>query len=429
MKCATASLAVAHFQGDLMPRTIAQNRGKIRPDQVIFPIDETAIENGMPADLKGGCYVCALETDCTEINALLFSIRSGEFAKNRIIAPPPWMTGRNKLPGPSTLRKRASWALRAKRWLNANGLGIAEFEEIHVKKFGDDLMAEGLTPGAAGNIQMSLLYMRQVQVWSGSAPPLLLSTSILRGVPKAHPRYGKSFLTNIKQPEYVPPAYIERRHRSHIVENEVDMAEQIAMDLLVGSGLRRGDTEGVRVDAVPRLKAAHPSMPNFFRVIGKGNKARRAEISLENIRRIEHYKIAIRPKRIETFKRLNPGDEEPTALLLNRRNGRPMQGQTVYRTFKRGARVCGIPEARPQWARHAYVADYIANALADEMDWCEQNGVPYIEKLALESIKFELTQRVGHESFITTEGYARNVRVAVREIRLERKAARERGNQ
>lgn len=412
-----------------MVGTIAQKREKIRPDQVIFPIDEQAIANGMPADLKGGWYVCELGTDCTPINALLFAIKRGEFAKQRIVSPPPWLSGRNKMPGPSSLRKRGSWTLRAKRWLDANGLGIAEFEEIHVKKLGDDLMAEGLTPGAAGNIQMSLLYMRQVQVWNGSAPPLVLSISILRGVPKTHPQYGKSFLTNIKQPEYVPPAYIERSHRSHIVEIEQDAAKQIALHFVVGSGLRRGDTEGVRVDAVPRLRAAHPSMPNFFRVIGKGNKARRAELSLEVIRKIEHYKIAIRPKRVETYKRLNNTDEEPAALLLNPRNGRPMQGQTIYRTFKRGAKVCGIPEARPQWARHAYVADYIASALADEMDWCEENGVPYIEKLALEAIKFELAQRVGHESFITTEGYARNVRVAVREIRLERKAARERGNQ
>jgi site-specific recombinase XerD len=401
-----------------------------RPPQV-FVVDAAAIAAGMPAERKNSVYLFSPDRDFTLENEYLLALANGKFADFRRDEPVEWMgNGRVRKHRIRSLKTTAGAVLTARQWLDEKGISFLEVTEAEVEDVGADLEAAGLDGGTIGQRQSAMLHCAQWAVWQKLRPPLKIHSVAMRISWQQDGNAARSFnapkiiVMKKRAPqlvEYLTPAMAAR-----VVSKVPDRAYRIAIRLMFGSGLRPFEPGMIDDAAMPRSPSA-TATPTKFAVIGKGLKKRFPEVDDGLLRDINDYRLHDRPDRVKKYERRH--GRAPDQLLLNAKNGNLINYWGVYHAFKKACEVAGI-EAKPQWARHSFACNRLADFATSQLLLAQETGATIahgsLDQL-LEAARVELMVLMGHASFSTSAVYLARVRAAVtdaitrkRHLRLER---------
>ena len=230
--------------------------------------------------------------------------------------------------------------------------------------------------------------------------------------PGAKARYSRS--TSSKRPKRKAVRYIGARQGRIICEEIRDPACRIALKLCFRSGLRPGEPGLVQDALMPDGTNFDPEVSGNFAVTGKGDKERFPEVDADIVAEIDHYRAFVKPERVANYLRLNSTSEPPSALLLNTR-GDPLTYAVIYAAFREAAvklKVKGVPH----WARHAYAADFLVNAILTKIEGLHARGIELKArdiKTFEQSARMRLMENLGHADETSTDGYLTRVDAAV----------------
>lgn len=387
-----------------------------RPPQV-FVVDAAAIEAGMPAEHENSVYLFSPRRDFTLENQYLLSLANGKYADFRRDEPVDWMgPGRVRKHAIRSLKTTAGAVLAARVWLDEKGKSFLEVTEADADDFGAALEAAGLDGGTIAQRQSAMLHCAQWAVWQKLRPPLkVLATAKRISWQRDGNSLGSIDTSRIhvlkkRAPQLIE--YLSPETGRSIIASVPDRAYRIAIALMFGSGLRPFEPGVIGDHAMPRSPSA-TATPTTFMVIGKGRKKRHPEVDDDLLRDINDYRIHDRKQRAQKYERRN--GHPPDQLLLNARNGNPITYWGVYQAFKKACETVGV-EAKPQWARHSFACNRLADFATSQLLLTEDTrGVLAHGSLdqLLEAARVELMILMGHTSFSTTGIYLTRVRAAV----------------
>lgn len=393
---------------------LAKDGERRRSLQRVFLHDQLSVQHGIPASLIGCPFICDIHNDRKEENAYLRDLYDGTARKHRLISPPDWMdrsAGRGMV-DVSLLRhaQALSYGCRLLDELNTDLLRFEEHDLVRIAK----LMA-GRGQSWVSAVQIAVVMAAQNCVWRGLRDPLILSFS------QVHTRSGrpgrKSTVTRIdlvKRPKRKPVRYIGAQQGRFICEEIRDPACRIGVKLCFRSGLRPGEPGLVQDALMPDGTNFDPEVAANFAVTGKGNKERFPEVDVDLVTEIDHYRAFVRPERVANYLRLNSTSEPPSALLLNTRGG-PLTYPVIYAAFRETAVKLNI-KGVPHWARHAYAADFLVNAILTKIEGLHARGIELTGrdiKTFEQSARMRLMENLGHADETSTDGYLTRVDAAV----------------
>lgn len=381
-----------------------------RRRQNIAQIGDAAIAEGMPEERRGA-WIIHEPYDNGAANEYLAEMHSGEFAKRRADANLPWMkAGHVWIPSEDSQQKKADALAAGLRWLRRNDLDLTTANQEHVRRMGIEL-AKSRSASRVSRIQQQVLEAAQWCVWTGRREALRVDSTpykVRRGghIIEGHRAavVAKVVTRRIR--------YIDQSTQGRIVLLVKDIAERIAIRFCF-KGCRGAESAGVENARVPT--SYNDIIGSMATVFGKGGKWRDVPVDDEIMREVRLYRDTIRPLRVATFKRLNRTNQEPTALLLNKKNGRPLTYAVVRRAFKKAAAALGV-DFRLHEARHAFACDWLASNAILMIRKFAAAGIQVTDrslKSVLDQLRLELSGLMGHTSFSVTKIYLARAREAV----------------
>lgn len=217
-----------------------------------------------------------------------------------------------------------------------------------------------------------------------------------------------------KQGTAPPIRYIDPTTFTSVLQTMTDPAYRIAIRLGRGSGLRPFEGGKIENSLMPQTSTASIFNNDHFEVIGKGGHRRFPEIDPELMEEINRYRFDERPNRVRKYRERHDG-QEPTALLLNGKNGDPISYHGLYQAFRKACTDLNV-EARLHWLRHAYACDHMADFVVKRLKAIGSPDGKYapqdIEAL-ITIAQIELMILLGHAHIGTTNGYLGPVRHAI----------------
>jgi integrase len=385
-----------------------------RSPQRVFVHDPLSVKHGIPASLVGCPFICDINHDRRDENTYLKDLYEGTFRKHRLTSPPGWMdrsAGRGM--GEDSLLRHAQALSFGCRLLDQLNTDLLRFEEHDLARIAE-LMA-GCGQSWISAVQTAVVMAAQNCVWRGLRQPLILSFSEVRTRSSRPGRKSTVLKIDlIKRPKRKAVRYIGARQGRIICEEIRDPACRIAVKLCFRSGLRPGEPGLVQDALMPDGTNSDPEVAANFAVTGKGNKERFPEVDADLVTEIDQYRAFVRPERVANYLRLNSTSEPPSALLLNTR-GDPLTYPVIYAAFREAAvklKIKGVPH----WARHAYAADFLVNAILTKIEGLLARGIELKGrdiKTFEYSARMRLMENLGHADEGSTDGYLTRVDAAV----------------
>lgn len=385
-------------------------RARKRRLQNFFQIGDAAVECGMPEERRGA-YAALEPDDGGDLNDMFAEIHSGMYSKRCADADLPWMQPPSSwIPSIDSQKIYIELAAQGLRWLLANGgHDFTTLTQEIVDRMGWDMVRRGVNPGRVGKIQQWCLKGAQWCVWTGRRAALRVDFVPFRA------RRGDYVIQGHK-PTVVVKA---KRQRVHFID-EATEARIISLipDIAKRLGIRFAFL-GCRGAEAAGVQNAHVKVgrgENIAAVLGKGAVWRDVRLDGDTSAEIALYRQAVRPQRLVQFRKCNRGKPDPTALLLNAKNGRALTYTVLRRAFKAAAGLLGLDSLRLHWARHAFAANFMAANALLMLRKAAAAGMRLTEaalKHILEQLRPELAELMGHANSETTKIYLKRVRAAV----------------
>jgi integrase len=316
-------------------------------------------------------------------------------------------------PSEASQREIALGTARGLRWLVDNDLDFTTVQQDDVHKMGRQMVREGHSGGRVAYIQSLVLQVAQWCVWTARRTALRVDTVHYRVKRGDYFVEGDRAIVLVKH-KAPKVRFIDEATQARIILLILDIAKRIGIRMLF-QGCR--GTEGAGVKLVHALAMSPTSSGHkAIAVLGKGQKWRDVEVDQTLIDEIDLYRRIERPRRLALFKRLNRNAPEPTALLLNAKNGNPITYTVLRRAFKQAAGVLGLERYKMHWSRHAFAANWLAANTILQIRRSIAGGQVLTELLlstVMEQLRPELAELLGHSSFETTKLYLSRAREAV----------------
>jgi integrase len=380
-----------------------------RPPQNIFQIGDAAIAEGMPAERRGAFAILEPDDDGVT-NELFWEISSGRFAERRADANLVWLApARTLAPSESSQKVYADAAATGLRWLKARKLDFTTLRQEDVARMGSEMVRAGRAPGRVALIQHLSLAAAQFCVWTGRRAELRVDSVAYKVRRGDFMMEGQRPTALVKfKPRRV--RFIDEATETRITQLIPDIVPRIGAKFAF-LGCRGAEAAGVEDAHVPLGGSGEPAG-----VFGKGAKWRDVQLSSDLASEIAFYRQAVRPLRLAKFKRLNPTAPEPTALLLNGKNGNPLTYTMLRRAFKKAAARLGLKTVKLHWARHAFAANWLAANAILMIRQAQAAGMQLNDRALqtiLDQLRPELAELMGHTDFSVTKKYLGRVREAI----------------
>jgi integrase len=381
---------------------------KKRPLQNSFVIGDAAIDEGMPPERRGARAI--LEPDDGGVaNDFFWEIQTGKYGERCADAGLKWLSPNGSLPPSEGSQKTyVDAASSGLRWLVAHKLDFTTVRQDDVALMGKEMVRKGRSSSRVALIQHLVLAAAQFCVWTGRRADLRIHSVAYKVQRGDFTFEGQRPAVLVKfKPKRV--RYIDETTQSRIVVLIRDIAKRIGIKFAF-LGCRGAEAAGVENANVPLAGTEAAA------VFGKGRKWRDVHLTTDLASEIAFYRQAVRPIRLAKFKRNNPTKPAPTALLLNGKNGNPLNYTVLRRALQDAAAVLGLDTVKLHWARHAFAANWMAANAILMIRRAAAAGMQLNDralKTILDDLRPELSELMGHTDFSVTKKYLTRVRQAI----------------